>query len=105
MSEAWLVVLAVGAGTMVIKAAGPVVMGGRPLPPDVSGVVALLAPALLAALVATATLAQGSALVVDARLIGLGAAAVALLLRAPVLAVVIVAALAAGAARALGVAP
>lgn len=103
MSEAWLVVVAVGLGTMAIKAAGPVLLGSRPLPGRLQAVVVLLAPALLAALVATETLGAGQALVVDARAIGLGAAAVALLLRAPVLVVVIVAAVAAGLARAAGI--
>jgi branched-subunit amino acid transport protein len=102
--EAWVIVVAVGAGTMAIKAAGPVVLGGRPLPGQVRNVVALLAPALLAALVATAALGSGQQLVLDARLVGLGAAAVALLLRAPVLLVVVVAAAAAAAARLIGVA-
>ena len=104
MTDAWLVVAAIGIGTIVIKAAGPVLLGGRPLPPRVSGVVALLAPALLAALVATATLGTGQQLVIDARVIGLAAAAVALLLRAPVLLVVFVAAAAAAVARLVGVA-
>jgi len=103
MSDAWLVVAAVGAGTMLIKAAGPVLLGARPLPPRVHAVVALLAPALLAALVATATLGTGQQLVVDARLIGLGAAVIALALRAPVLVVVVVAAAAAAVARLVGV--
>ena len=39
--------------TAVIKAAGPVVLGGRELPTWFTSVVILLAPALLAALVAT----------------------------------------------------
>lgn len=104
MTDAWLVVAAVGVGTIVIKAAGPVVLGGRPLPPRLGGVVALLAPALLAALVATATLGTGQQLVVDARVIGLAVAAVALLLRAPVLLVVLLAAAAAAVARLVGVA-
>jgi branched-subunit amino acid transport protein len=104
MSEPWLLVLAVGAGTMAIKAAGPVLIGDRRLAAPIEGVVALLAPALLAALVATATLASGREIVPDARIIGLAAAIAALLLRAPVLVVVIVAAGAAAAARLLGVA-
>lgn len=102
MSEAWLVVLAISAGTMAIKAAGPVILGSRPLPDALRSVVVLLAPALLAALVATATLATGSRLEADARLVGLGAAVVALALRAPVLVVVIVAAAAAALARVVG---
>lgn len=103
MNEPWTVVIAVGTGTMLIKAAGPVLLGARPLPGPIRAVVPLLAPALLAALVATATLDGGQRLVLDARLIGLGAAAVALLLRAPVLAVVIVAAAAAAVARLAGI--
>ena len=54
--------------------------------------VALLAPALLAALVAINTFATGQHLGVDARLVGVGAAAVAIRLKAPVLVVVVVAA-------------
>ena len=104
MSDAWVIVLAVGVGTVAIKAAGPVLLGGRPLPHPVPRVVALLAPALLAALVATAALGSGQQLVLDARIIGLGAAAVAILLRAPVLAVVFAAAVAASIARLVGVA-
>ena len=102
MTESWAVVLAVGLGTMLVKAAGPVVLGDRPLPERLRSVVALFAPALLAALVATATFGTGQALVLDARIIGVAAGAVALVLRAPVLAVVFVAAAATAAARAIG---
>jgi uncharacterized membrane protein len=104
MSDSWLVVVVVGIGTMAIKASGPVLLGGRPLPPRLQAVVAQLAPALLAALVATATLGDGQQLVADARLIGLGAAAIALAMRAPVLLVVAVAAAAAAIARMAGIA-
>jgi uncharacterized membrane protein len=103
MSEGWVVVTAVGIGTMLIKAAGPVLLGGRPLPARVQGVVALLAPALLAALVATAAFGAGQQLALDARVIGLAAAVVALALRAPVLVVVLVAAAAAALARLAGI--
>jgi uncharacterized membrane protein len=103
MSGIWGIVAAIGLGTMAIKAAGPVLLGGRPLPVRVRSVVALLAPALLAALVATTTLGEGQSLVVDARIIGVGVAVVALALRAPTLAVVLVAAAAAALARLVGV--
>lgn len=76
-------------------------LGGRPLPPQLAGVVELLAPALLAALVVTQAVAGDRELVFDARLLGLGAAAVALRLRAPLLVVVVVAAAVAALARAL----
>ena len=104
MSDAWLVVLAIGLGTIVIKASGPVLLGGRPLPDRVQGVVALLAPALLAALVATNTFGSGQSLVADARLIGMAVAALALMLRAPILVVVVVAAASAAVARLAGIA-
>ena len=54
--------------------------------------VALLAPALLAALVVTQVAGGNEEIVLDARLVGLGAAAAAILLRAPLLAVVVAAA-------------
>jgi hypothetical protein len=103
MTDAWMVVAAVAGGTVAVKAAGPVLLGGRPLPERARNVIALLAPALLAALVATTTLADGQALVLDARVIGVAAAGVLLLLRAPVLLVVIIAAATAAVARLLGV--
>jgi uncharacterized membrane protein len=103
VSGIWGIVAAIGLGTIAIKAAGPVLLGSRPLPPPVRAVVALLAPALLAALVATATLGEAQSLVVDARVIGIGAAALALALRAPMLGVVLVAAAAAALARAAGI--
>lgn len=104
MTEAWAVVLIVGAGTILIKAAGPVMLGGRPLPERLGWVVALLAPALLAALVATAGFGIGNALAVDARALALAVAALAIALRAPVLLVVILAAATAAVARSLGAA-
>ena len=102
MSDPWLIVIVVALGTIAIKASGPVLLGGRTLPPRVGAVVALLAPALLAALVVNASVSSGSQLVADARLIGLGAAVMALAVRAPILVVVLVAAAATALARLLG---
>lgn len=96
------VVVACGAITVLLKALGPVLLGGRPLPERALGVVALLAPALLAALIATNTFGSGRALVIDARAAGVAAAAVALALRAPVLAVVVIAAGVTALLRAVG---
>jgi branched-subunit amino acid transport protein len=101
MSEVWLVVLAVGAVTVALKAAGPVLLGGRELPPPVLRVVVLLAPALLAALVAVGLFALERELVLDERVAGLAAAVLALVLRAPILVVVIAAAVATALARAV----
>jgi len=60
--------------------------------------------ALLAALVAVQTFSVGTTLQIDARLAGLAAAIIALLLRAPFLIVVLVAAITAAVLRATGLA-
>jgi branched-subunit amino acid transport protein len=99
MSEVWTAVLVVGAATVAFKALGPVALGGRELPPRLDGVVSMLAPAVLAALVVTQVVGGDREIVLDARLVGLGAAAVALLLRAPILVVVAVAAAATALSR------
>jgi hypothetical protein len=101
VTESWVIVGAVGLGTIAIKAAGPVLLGGRPLPKRVGSVVALLAPALLAALVATAAFGSDGRLVVDARAAALAIAAGAVALRAPVLLVVVLAAATAAIIRVL----
>jgi branched-subunit amino acid transport protein len=101
MTTVWIVVIVVGAATVALKAAGPLVLGGRELPARFTGVIALLAPALLAALVVTQALGTDDGLVVDERLAGVAAGAGALALRAPLLAVVVVAAAVTAAARAL----
>jgi branched-subunit amino acid transport protein len=92
MTPTWIVVVTVGVATIAIKALGPVLLGGRQLPERVTGVVELLAPALLSALVATQVLAVGRSLVIDERLLGLGVAAVLLWRRAPVIVVIVAAA-------------
>jgi hypothetical protein len=79
----WLVVAVVGVLTILCKAAGPVLLGGRRLTGRALDVVELLAPVMLVALVVTQTVGGNRALVFDARLAGVGAAAVALRLRMP----------------------
>jgi branched-subunit amino acid transport protein len=101
VSTVWLVVLVVGVATVALKATGPVLLGGRELPEAVAGVVELLAPVLLAALVVTQTVGGDNQLVVDARLAGVGAGAAALAVRAPLPVVVIVAAAVTALARVL----
>jgi uncharacterized membrane protein len=101
VSDAWTAVAIVGVGTVVLKAAGPVLLSGRSLPPRIAGFLTVLAPALLAALVVTQAFASGRHLVLDARAAGLGAAVVAVALRAPLLAVVVIAAAATALVRAL----
>jgi branched-subunit amino acid transport protein len=101
VSTVWIVVIVSGLGTLALKAAGPVLLGGKQLPDRFTGVVGLLGPALLAALVAIGTFASGQHLTLDARVLGVGAAAVAIRFHAPVLLVVIVAAAVTATARAL----
>ena len=101
MSSVWTVVVVVGVGTMAIKGAGPVLLGGRPLPARLTGVIDLLAPALLGALVAVQTFGDGQALVRDERVIGVAVAAIALWRKAPLLVVVVAAAAATALARAM----
>jgi len=100
VTATWTVVLIVGVITIAIKALGPMLLGGGPLPPSATVVIVLLAPALLAALVAVNTLGGDRELEIDARLPGVLAAAVAIKLRAPVLIVVIVAAIVTAGVRA-----
>ena len=101
MTEVWVMVAVVGAATIALKGLGPVALGGRSLPPRVLGMVGLLAPALLAALVVTQVFAAEQKLVLDARAVGLATAAVALVLRAPVLVVIVAAAAATALVRAV----
>jgi branched-subunit amino acid transport protein len=101
VNEVWLVVALSGAATVLLKATGPVLLGGRELPPKVVGVVGLLAPAVLAALVITQVFADDRDLVVDSRLVGLGAGAVAVVARAPLIVVVVVAAASTAIVRAI----
>ena len=92
LSSTWLVVAIVGTGTIACKAIGPVLLGGRTLPPQLAGIVDMLAPALLAALVVTQAVGADRKLVFDERLLGIAAATVAIRLRAPLLVVVVAAA-------------
>lgn len=101
MSSAWIVVALVGAATMASKAAGPVLIGRRQLPPRVRSVVDLLAPVMLIALVVTQTFGGDEEITVDARVVGVGAAVVAIWLRAPVIVAMAVAAFVTGLCRVL----
>ena len=89
MSTTWLIVVLVGAATVALKGLAPVLLGARELPPPLARVSGALAPALLAALVVVQTVGDGQALSVDPRVAGVAAAAVALLLRAPLLVVLV----------------
>ena len=81
----WVTIFAVALASAAIKAAGPLLVAGRELPAGTKAVVALLSPALLAALVVTQTLGADGRVAVDERVLGVAVAAAALALRAPVL--------------------
>ena len=102
MSTLWVAIVAVTLASAAIKAAGPILVGGRAFPPRVNAVITLLAPALLAALVVTETFGEDGHLMLDERALGVGVAAVALALRAPVLLAVALAALVTALARLFG---
>jgi len=88
----WIVVGAVGLITVLCKAAGPVLLGGRKLTGRTLAVVELIGPVLLIALVVTQTFGADRAVVVDARVAGVGAALVALWCRAPLIVAMVLAA-------------
>lgn len=85
MTAPWVAIVAVALASAAIKAAGPVLVGGKPLPPQALAFVAMLAPALLAALVVNETFGEEGALVLDERALGVAVAGVAIALRAPML--------------------
>jgi branched-subunit amino acid transport protein len=101
MTQTWLVVALVGLATIAIKSIGPILLGGRDLPPRIAPLIDVLAPALLAALVAINTFGASRSLVLDERVLGVAAAGVAIWRKAPVLLVVVIAAAVTAFARAL----
>jgi branched-subunit amino acid transport protein len=91
MHSVWLAIAAMTAISFVIKAAGPVILGGRRLPREAERVISLLPAALLTALVTVQTFASDRDLVVDERAAGVAVAVVAAALRASVLVVLLLA--------------
>ncbi|HYH12897.1 MAG TPA: AzlD domain-containing protein [Thermomicrobiales bacterium] len=102
MTTLWTVILAVAVASAAIKAAGPMLFGGRQLPERVAAVVSMLAPAMLAGLVVTQILGGEGRLVLDERLLGVAVAAIAFVARAPVLVAVLLAAVTVAVARLVG---
>lgn len=103
MGDTWTLVALLIVTTILIRASGPVLLGGRELPERVAAVIALTAPALLAALVATETFGDGgTGLTVDERALGVAGAGVALAFRGGILVAMLVAMAVTAGARALG---
>jgi hypothetical protein len=94
-----VVIAVLALATAALKLAGPLALGGRPLRPGLMNVVTLLASALLAALVVVETFGKGRSLVLDARVLGAAFAAVAVWRRAPMIVVVLGAAVVTAVAR------
>ena len=88
----WAALMALAAGAYASKAVGPVVVGNRQLPTDVTQALELLSVPLVGALVAVQTLDGGGKLVLDARVPALAVAAVLVWRKAPFPAVLIAAA-------------
>lgn len=95
----WTAILLAGVGCYVLKLAGLSLPERVLSHPTVERVADLIPVALLAALVAVQVVADGPVLTLDARALGLGFAAVALLMRMPFLVVVVGAAAVAALAR------
>lgn len=102
MTAVLIALIVLAGGTYAFKVAGPMLAAGRALPRLAQRLAELMTAALLAALVATQTLAAGTTLVVDARLIGVAVAGVAVWLRAPFIVVVVLGATATALLRAFG---
>ena len=83
MSDAWLVIVAVGGATIAFKAAGPVLLGTRPLSSATLRVVELLAPVMLTALVVTQTFSGDDGIALDWRVPGVAAGGLALVRGVP----------------------
>jgi hypothetical protein len=98
----WLAVLVGSAGCYLAKLAGLSVPTRVLNNPRIQRVATLLPVALLAALATTQTLTAGGRLVLDARVAAIGVAVLALMRRAPFLAVVALAAATAALFRQLG---
>ena len=100
MTAVWTSIVVLAIVNFVIKAAGPVLLGGRELPQPLLDVIALLAPAILAALVVVGTFSEGSDLRIDAQTAGVAVSGVAFVLRVPMVAAIALGALTAALLRA-----
>ena len=101
MTTLWAGILVTAVGCFALKVAGLSVPERVLTHPLVVRISDLIPVALLGALIAVQVFADGKSLVVDARLLGLGVAAVLLTLRVPFLPMVALSALAAALVRQL----
>lgn len=97
----WAAILVLGGGAYALKAAGVLALARRSLPTRVDETLALLPAALLLSLALVQTFSAGSRLAFDARAGGLAVAVGLVALRAPLPLVIVGAAAATAALRAL----
>ncbi|MFZ4719584.1 MAG: AzlD domain-containing protein [Ilumatobacteraceae bacterium] len=86
----WTLVLSLAGAAYLFKVVGLVVVGDRPLPPVVMRCLALIPAALIAAILVSNTFSTGQDLVLDERVIGVGAAALAAWRRLPLIVVIVI---------------
>ena len=96
----WTAILVLGLGSYLLKATGPLILGER-APASLARLAELMTPALLAALIAVQTFADGKSLVIDARAVGLAVGAIAVWRKAPFVVVIVLSAGATALVRAL----
>lgn len=101
MTAVWTAIALGAVANFILKAAGPVALGGRELGKGAQNLISVLPAALLAALVVTQTFADERALVLDARAAGVVVAIIAIACRAGMLTVLALAAITTAALRAL----
>ncbi len=102
-ATAWTLIAALAVATIALKAAGPLMTGGRTLPRRASLVIAAMPAALLAALVVTSTLTdEDGNLTAGADAVGVLVAGVAVWRTGKILAGVVVAPVVTAVLRALG---
>ncbi len=102
MDELWLFVLAASLSVFVIKVLGYLLPQKLLEGPAISRAAGLVTVALLASLVASQTLGEGSGIGIDARIPAVAVAGLLLWLRAPFIVVIVVAAAVAALLRFLG---
>jgi len=101
-TQLWVIVIGCAIVTALIKGFGPVAIGGRELPGWTAGVIGLVAPALLAALVVTSALAEGKHIEIGPQTAGVALAGIVLARGGSVLTGVLLAVAVTAALRALG---
>lgn len=100
-TQVWFLILGCAALTAVIKALGPVLLGGRELPPWFTRVIVLMAPTLLSALVVTSVFASGRSWSGGAHTVGFAVAGLMLWRRHSLVLCVVVAVLVTAGLRAI----